>query len=376
MHGPGLLGQVPVFLSVTEQKMTRAPILFRVDGTPTPGWESFWRCLTCAGALQRRRRPTYFLSRLEPAELAQNLKRGGNDWIAAAHPAGTEDDLAETLAEVRRLSPAAVIVDSSAVAEPYLRSLRASGTLVVSLDHLAQVRFPSHLVVNPLLGPGKEAFEHVLGTQLLLGVRYALVRPEVRRLRPLRSQEPAQPFRILIALGDDDPHNQAGELAKLLLASPRVARVDIALRSHHPELPALQELALANTERLELAVEPAEVAARITRCHFALTAGNGWSLDLACVGVPQLVLVQEEHHWPTAQRLEEEGAATCLGWHETVSAATIRQAVQTLLADPAERQAMSRCGRQLIDGRGPDRFVTALEVMLHPTRRVPAAQAA
>jgi hypothetical protein len=27
---------------------------------------------------------------------------------------------------------------------------------------------------------------------------------------------------------------------------------------------------------------------------------------------------------------------------------------------------MSRCGRKLIDGRGPDRLVTALEIMLHP----------
>ena len=32
------------------------------------------------------------------------------------------------------------------------------------------------------------------------------------------------------------------------------------------------------------------VANRITRCHFALTSGSGWSLELACVGVPQLLL--------------------------------------------------------------------------------------
>src|SRR5262245_20355515 len=204
--------------------MTRAPILFRVDGTRMLGWEPLWRCLTCAGALQRRRRPTYFLSQLDPPELTQNVRRGGNDWIEASHPAGTPDDLAETLEEVRRLSPAAVVVDSVSVDEPYLRTLRATGTMVVSIDHLAQIRFPSHLIVNPLLGPGKEAFEHVVGTQLLLGIRYALVRPEVRRLRPLRSQEPAQPFRVLVALGDDDPHNQSGELAKMLLACPRVAR--------------------------------------------------------------------------------------------------------------------------------------------------------
>src|SRR5207237_7018289 len=122
--------------------------------------------------------------------------------------------------------------------------------------------------------------------------------------------------------------------------------------------------------RLEVVFETAEVPLRVARAHFAVTAGNAWSLELACVGVPQLVIVQAEAHWPTAQRLEEEGAATCLGWHANVSAATLRQAVQDLLADSLERQAMARCGRKLIDGRGPDRLVTALEVMLHPSRCV------
>ena len=83
-----------------------------------------------------------------------------------------------------------------------------------------------------------------------------------------------------------------------------------------------------------------------------------------------------QQHWPTAQRLEEEGCATCLGWHENVSQATIRQAVQNLLNDPLERQAMARCARKLIDGRGPDRLVTALEVMLHPSRTVDLREAA
>ncbi len=353
--------------------MTRAPILFRVDGTRRHGWESLWRCLTYAAALQRRRRPTYFLAQLDPPELVQQIKRVGNEWIEAAATAGTVDDIEETVQEVRRICPAAIIVDTAEPAEDYLRALRATGALLVSIDHLAQVAFASHLIVNPLLGPGKESYEFTPGAQLLLGTRYAFVRPEVRRIRPLRAQEPAQPFRVLVALGDDDPNAQAGELAKLLLNCPRVARVDIAVRAHHPDLTALQALAATCPERLELAVEPAGVTARIVRCHVAVTAGNGWSLELACVGVPQLLIVQSEAHWPTAQRLEEEGAATCLGWHETVSPQTIRQAVQGLITDPLERQAMSRCGRQLNDGRGPDRLVTALEVLLHPSRQVQAA---
>ncbi|HEV3261127.1 MAG TPA: polysaccharide biosynthesis protein [Gemmataceae bacterium] len=356
--------------------MNRDPILFRVDGTTQTGWERLTRCLTYAAALQRRRRPTYFLSQLEPGNLGLSIKRAGNDWLEADGPAGTEDDLAEFVQEIRRLQPAAVVVDVPDATEDYLAELVATGTLVVSMDNSANVRLASQLVVNPLLSPGREAYEFLPGTQLLLGPRYALVRPEIRRIRPVRSQEPAQPFRALVALGDDDPNHQTGALARQLLNVPRLERIDLAVRPFHPDLAKLQELAAANPDRLEFATEPADVASRVARCHFAVTSGGGWSLELACVGVPQLVIVQAEVHWPTAQRLEDEGAAVCLGWHENVSAGTIRQAVLNLLGDPLDRQAMSRCGRKLIDGRGPDRLVTALEVLLHPSRLVDLNEAA
>jgi spore coat polysaccharide biosynthesis predicted glycosyltransferase SpsG len=356
--------------------MNRAPVLFRVDAGPRTGWEHLYRCLVFAGALQRRRRPAYFLSQLEPGSLGLNIKRAGNDWLEADAPAGTADDLEETVQEIRRLRPAAAIVDSPEVGEDYLARLTDTGVMVVSLDSLANHPFPSQLIINPLLGPDRESYEFNPGTQLLLGARYALVRPEIRRVRPIRAQEPAQPFRALIALGDDDPHGQAVVLVKLLLNCPKVGRVDVVARPFHPLLAQLKGLAEAAPDRLDVVSEAAEITARIVRSHFAVSAGNSWSLELACVGLPQLLIVQSETHWPTAQRLEEEGAATCLGWHANVSAVTLRQAVHDLLSDGLERQAMSRCGRKLIDGRGPDRLVTALEVMLHPSRQVQMREAA
>ncbi len=360
--------------------MTREPVLIRVDATARHGYERFARCLILAAALQRRRRPTYFLTQLDHSLLAMNIRRFGTDWVAADHPAGTPESLAETLRQVHRLKPAAVIVDDADASGEYLGELARTAPMLVSLDHLANVRFPSNLLINPLLGPGKENYEFEPGCQLLLGQRYALVRSEVRRTRPGRSQEPppifapgnkagAGQFRALLAFLEDDPHRQTLALAKLLMNVPRLAKIDVVVRRQHPDLDALLALAEAHPDRLEVALEPAEIAARIVRCHFAITPGGGWSLELACVGVPQLLIVQSEAHWPTAQRLEEEGCATCLGWHENVSAGTIRQAIGNLLTDPLERQAMARCGRKLIDGRGPDRFVTALELTLNSQRR-------
>lgn len=356
--------------------MNRDPILFRVDGTAKSGMERLTRCLAYAAALQRRRRPTYFMSQLQSTAMALQIKRVGNEWIEPDCSAGTDEDLEETLQEVRRLRPVAIVVDSAQTSELYLRKLSQTGVLVVSMDHLAGIRFSSGLVVNPLLGPGRDAYSFGRGTQILLGQRYALVRSEIRRMRPTRAQEPPQPFRALLALGEDDPNRQSLPLAKQLLNVPKVEKVDVGVRPDHPDLQELQELAEASKERLSVVTEMKDLAARVARCHFALTAGTGWSMELACVGLPQLILVQAEGFWPTAQRLEEEGAASCLGWHESVSAQTIRQAIGNLLNDPMDRQAMMRCGRKLIDGRGPDRLVTALEVMLHPSRRLAVCQAA
>jgi UDP:flavonoid glycosyltransferase YjiC (YdhE family) len=77
-----------------------------------------------------------------------------------------------------------------------------------------------------------------------------------------------------------------------------------------------------------------------------------------------------DRHAPNARRLDEEGVATDLGPAAALTPDALRQAVEVLLTDPMERQGMARCGRQLIDGRGPDRLVTALEVLLHPAQPV------
>jgi spore coat polysaccharide biosynthesis predicted glycosyltransferase SpsG len=355
--------------------MTRESVLFRVDGTQVSGWESLARCQVIAAALQRRRRPCYFLSQLEPASYALSLKRSGNEWLEAAAPAGSPDDLEELTREVRRIRPAAVVVDSPQAGPDYLAELVALGPLVVAVDSAAAFRFPAQLVLNPTLAPGVEEYEVCPGTQVLQGRRYALVRPEIRRLRPVRAQEPPTPFRVLAALGDD-LHCQSTRIVPLLLANPKIGQVDLIGRPQHPNVREWQALAEKNKGRMTLSLDTGEVASKVSRCHLAICDGAAWALEFACVGVPMLLIVQNERHWPTAQMLEEEGAATILGCRESVSDAMIKQAVQQLLADPHERRIMARSGRAFIDGRGPDRLITALEIMLHPSRRIGLAEAA
>ena len=159
--------------------MNRDPILFRVDASAGVGYERLTRCLTYASALQRRRRPTFFLSQLEPRSLGQAIKRTGSEWLEADAEAGSCADLEEAIQEIRRLRPAAVIIDAAGVTENYLTQLAATGVCLVSIDHLGAIRLPAQLVVNPLLGeaPGLLSGFVVTRTELRLRTLYGGATP-------------------------------------------------------------------------------------------------------------------------------------------------------------------------------------------------------
>lgn len=355
--------------------MVRNAVLFRVDGNKTQGWESFSRCLTFGYALQRRRRSAHFLSRLEPSFLGSLVKKGDNQWLAAEAPVGTPDDLEEITREIRRLRPAAVVIDDPNCSPEYVAEILALGPMVFCMDNEANFRHASQLVVHPMLSKAMGDYDVCPGSQVLTGPRYAMVRPGIRRIRQIRGQEPPEPLRCVISLGDD-PNNWTARAVKGLLPLKNLSRIDILARMGHPKLKQWEDLAEANKGRVTVSIETMDQSRRISRCHFAITEADTGSLELACVGVPMLIMVQNELYWPTAQRLEEEGAANLLGWHEAIKENTVRMAAENLMKDPAERRQMARSGRALIDGRGPDRLVTALEIMLHPSRSIDLREAA
>lgn len=357
--------------------MDRSPVLFRCDGNSASGWEAFYQCLTYAAALQRRRRPCYFLGEYGPLPLFAAISRGGNEFITSDHPLGSPEDSDATLRQIRKIGAASVVVAGTGVSVEYFRELSASGVMVAAMDTEASVRFPTRLVINPLLGPEKRAYQWERGTQLLLGGRYAIVRSVFRRQRQVRVLEPQPPYRGILAFGDDDFAGQSLLRAKELLAASRVDKLSVIVRSHHHQWDELKELASSSGGRMELLGETHDLSTRLPRAHFVVTSGDSWSLEMACVGVPQLVISQNPRQALNGKLLDGEGAANYLGDASSVTNMQLRDGIANLLDDQLERMGMSRCGRQLIDGRGPDRIVNALEIMVransgHESERIAA----
>ena len=88
------------------------------------------------------------------------------------------------------------------------------------------------------------------------------------------------------------------------------------------------------------------------------------------------MLGQSKRHAAGAKRMDEEGVANYLGLASEVTFDGLKDAVDLLLDDQMERKGMTRCARNLVDGRGPDRIVNGLEITLHAPARKRAALAA
>ncbi|MCS7167067.1 MAG: hypothetical protein RMI91_07795 [Gemmatales bacterium] len=346
--------------------MSREPVVLRVDATSQSGWDAWNRCQVLAYGLQRRRRPCYFISHLEPNGLALTLRRSGHEWIPAQHEAGSPLDLEHLLCEIRRVQAVAVILDSPLIGPDYVAELVAAGVLVVQVDTQAAYRLNAQLVLNPTLSRLPEDYDICPGGQVLCGARYVLIRPEIKRVRPQRSLEPPQPFRIAVALGDDRAQ-LAEEIVKTLLPMKKLGRIEILTWPHHQAAKIVEALEQKHGERVACAYEPASWGLAMMRSHLAIAASGPWACELAYVGVPSILITDQSDQLRTAQALQDEGIAHHLGPAEQFSGKHLREIVASLFSDEGERYSMSRLGRSFFDGRGTDRFVQAVEILLHAT---------
>jgi spore coat polysaccharide biosynthesis predicted glycosyltransferase SpsG len=343
----------------------RGPILFRLDATAEEGYEAFYQGLSLAAAMQRRRRGTHFLSYLDPLSLATVIHRGNNNWTPAEHKLGEPADLQFTLTQIYETQAAGIILGGDNLTRDYLEAIHQTGITMVILDSMPSMKYPGGIVVNPLLAPGKKAYQYDAGTQLLLGRRFGLVRGVFRRQRTIRATEQPAPFRALVMFDDDDSGDQMLLRTEQLLEMPKVDKVSIFCKTHHPRYDEVRDFCKQSEGRVETVTESKEMMTRLVRAHFAITSADMGAMELCCVGIPQLFLPSRAHHLLNAKRLDDEGVGTFLGAATDVSFEQLHDAVNVVLDDPMERLGMNRCGRNLIDGRGGDRIVNGLEIVLH-----------
>jgi spore coat polysaccharide biosynthesis predicted glycosyltransferase SpsG len=356
--------------------MNRGSILLRVDGSADDGMGKVARCLALANALQRRRYQMTFMSRIDNHAWPDRIRRHRHNVLRTNHAAGSVADRAELMREVETRQPQVVVTDSIEFDEEFLAMLSYRVPLVISIDAVAGIRFPSDIVLSPTLTCDANDFQVYPGTQVLAGERYALVRSEFRRARNVRATEPGGAVRILLSLGGGEVGHDTARLAATLLEEKSIEKVDAVIGSSTEGRDELKLLVERFPGRLSIISDCRDLAMRITKSHLLVCGGGNTPVEAACVGIPTVVVVRRPDQAAHAEKLEEIGIAQNMGDLDAAAPERVAKAVVEILADNFERKAMSRSGRMLIDGRGGDRLVTATEILLRRTRRSKSMPAA
>jgi UDP-2,4-diacetamido-2,4,6-trideoxy-beta-L-altropyranose hydrolase len=333
-------------------------VVMRADGGATIGLGHVVRCLALAGALAERGARVTFLTRAgEPAVLAR-LAAGG--FAVAPVPAGDGPvtGVPALLERAAALGARAAVVDVHGLTVDEQAAIRAAGLRLTVIDDLARGRFVADVVLNQNADARPEAYAAAPHTRLLLGPRYALLRPAFvgRTAAP-----PAGRPRVLLTMGGADPDNVTLQVLRQADALDADFALDVVLGPAFAHGDAVAAAARAARHPVAMHRDPGDLAGLMAGAALALSAAGTTCWELAHLGVPAVLVVLADNQAGNAAGLAAAGFALSLGVAARLSAPALREALAALLADPARRARMAAAGRRLVDGGGAARV--AAEVL-------------
>lgn len=335
-------------------------ILIRTDATPAIGMGHLSRCLTLTGELIARGAAVDFAMVEPSAVVADKVAAAG----AGLHPlAGGLDqaaDLALTRGLIARTGAVGAVLDGYQFDQAYLDGLAAAARLLF-FDELGEFAFTCALVLNQNVHAHELAYRAGPATRLLLGPRFAVLRPEFVAARPPLRAHPDQAARLFLNFGGSDPHDLTSRALAGLAHSPRRYEIRAVLGGENRHAGAVLALAAQSPHQVEVLRDVADMTAVMNWAALALSAsGTNTTLEMCCLGLPMVIVIQAENQRLIGEALGRQNLAVQLGFWTGVSGAAMAQAVDALAGDASRRRAMSEASRAAVDGLGAGRVADEL----------------
>jgi UDP-2,4-diacetamido-2,4,6-trideoxy-beta-L-altropyranose hydrolase len=330
-------------------------VLIRADGGAGIGLGHVTRCLALAGALRAKGAEVTFLTSGDDDGVLAKIKAAGCG-VETLPKGGDEDDAIAYLLK-RAAKPDLVVLDSYRVELKHQLALKTAGLKLLAFDDSGAGRFAADFVLNSSLAARAGNYSLDAGARLLIGPNYALLRPE---FLAAAERPPEAGTRLLVTMGGSDPAGLTREVWRLLDALPGEFSLDLLVGAAYPDPGALKKHVSSARHPTVVHHDPADVPGLMRRAAFAVSAAGGTCWELACLGVPAVLLVTADNQRGVADGLRAAGFAVSLGAARPFPAGELRAAVASLLTDGPRRAAMAAAGRKLVDGKGAGRVAEAV----------------
>lgn len=338
-------------------------VVFRVDSTTRMGGGHVMRCLALAEALASRSAICLFIVRDRPGHLADVIQRQGfpvvmlaaceeNDtWLGCDSARDASDTISALGAGVDW-----IVVDHYGIDASWHSAVKQEAGRLMAIDDLADRPLDCDVLLDQNHGRTGEDYTELVPTRcrLLLGARYALLRPEFASTRPgsLVRRIRGTIGRILVTLGTMDSDNVTTAVLHALrgCVEPGAVIIDVVLGRNAPHLEEVQAVVSDMPVETTLHVDTPRMASLMAHADLAIGAAGTTSWERCTLGLPTLALVLAENQRFIANSLADSGAVMLMD-----SVEQLPTRLWTLMTQPGKLVDMSVQAREICDGQGAAR---------------------
>jgi UDP-2,4-diacetamido-2,4,6-trideoxy-beta-L-altropyranose hydrolase len=337
-------------------------VAIRVDASTRIGTGHVMRCLALARALREKSVRIVFVSRpgagdlisfvsdqgfevraLKHASPHENDAGGGaySEWLGAS----VETDARESSACLKTDAPWDwLLVDHYALDARWEKIVKERARKIFVIDDLANRPHVCDALLDQNLQTDMDTRYQSLvpaSCRLLLGPRFALLRPEFYEARFQLKQRDGAVRKVLIFFGGVDTTNETEKtLRAFRQLQPFNLSLDVVVTSANPNAETIRRLC-AELPAARFHRDVQNMAALMTQSDLAVGAGGVTSWERCYLGLPSILLVLADNQTGPAEALAARGAAWNLGPRARVDADDIAKAVRRALENPAELRKMS-----------------------------------
>lgn len=339
-------------------------VVFRASASIEIGTGHVMRCLTLADALREQGAETLFLCQPTPGHLGALIEERGHriHWLPASDSQAADGGHCKTALSGQGAWDW-LVVDHYTLDAAWESALRSVCKRIMVIDDLANRPHDCDLLLDQnLQEPGRYTALVPAAATLLLGPKYALLRPQFAAARQTLAERDGKVRRLLVFCGGADA---TGETLKALAAIEKLARtdlaVDVVIGAANPHRAAIEK-ACRERAGTTLYCQVTDMAAHMAAADLFVGVGGTSSWERCCMGLPAVVWASAENQVAQSEALAIFGAHLYLGSLPSDIEAKLAPILDDLFKRPSLLMQMSQLAKDLVDGFGAGRVAKMMQL--------------
>ena len=311
---------------VNEKWRAGLKVVFRVDASLQMGTGHVMRCLTLAQVLKDNGAKVEFICRKHEGSLINKIRSNGfvvhelkvfeeaevdnklahSHWLGATQQQDADDCI--NILKAEKLDW--LIVDHYALDEQWQKRLKPYCEKLMVIDDLADRKHQCDILLDQTFGRQKEDYSALTpeGSELLLGSKYALLRPEFSKWRAYSLERRSKPEfkQLLINMGGVDVNDFTGQVLDELKTCtlPSDVKVTIVMGETAPHLESVKSKAIMLPYKTEVKVDVGNMAEIMANSDIAIGAAGATTWERCCLGLPTIQIVTADNQINIAKNLD------------------------------------------------------------------------